>query len=256
MRYRAIISYDGTDYVGWQRQLNGISVQEKMEVALSKIFGTPTTCTASGRTDSGVHAEGQVVHFDATTSIPVDKIPYAVNTELPEDISMLYCEVTADDFNARFSAKRKTYKYSLYSAPHRLPTRGRNHTHIISPLNIEDMKKGAEYIVGEHDFKCFEASGSVVKSTVRTVYGIDINVTKIDGVKGGAFPSVKVDISVTGNGFLYNMVRIIAGTLVYVGMGKLTPEDVKEIILSKDRTKAGKTLPPEGLTLVSVEYQD
>ena len=256
MRYRAIISYDGTDYVGWQRQLNGISVQEKMEVALSKIFGTPTTCTASGRTDSGVHAEGQVVHFDATTSIPVDKIPYAVNTELPDDISMLYCEVTADDFNARFSAKRKTYKYSLYSAPHRLPTLGRNHTHIISPLNIEDMKKGAEYIVGEHDFKCFEASGSVVKSTVRTVYGIDINVTKIDSVKGGAFPSVKVDISVTGNGFLYNMVRIIAGTLVYVGMGKLTPEDVKEIILSKDRTKAGKTLPPEGLTLVSVEYQD
>ena len=256
MRYRAIISYDGTDYVGWQRQLNGISVQEKMEVALSKIFGTPTTCTASGRTDSGVHAEGQVVHFDATTSIPVDKIPYAVNTELPDDISMLYCEVTADDFNARFSAKRKTYKYSLYSAPHRLPTLGRNHTHIISPLNIEDMKKGAEYIVGEHDFKCFEASGSVVKSTVRTVYAIDIKVTEIEGVKGGAFPSVKVDISVTGNGFLYNMVRIIAGTLVYVGMGKLTPEDVKEIILSKDRTKAGKTLPPEGLTLVSVEYQD
>ena len=256
MRYRAVISYDGTDYVGWQRQLNGISVQEKMEIALTKIFGTPTSCTASGRTDSGVHAEGQVVHFDATTSIPVDKIPYAVNTELPDDISMLDCEVTADDFNARFSAKRKTYKYSLYSAPHRLPTFGRNHTHIISPLNIEDMKKGAEHIVGEHDFKCFEASGSVVKSTVRTVYGIDINVTKIDSVKGGAFPSVKVDISVTGNGFLYNMVRIIAGTLVYVGMGKLTPEDVKEIILSKDRTKAGKTLPPEGLTLVSVEYQD
>ena len=256
MRYRAVVSYDGTDYVGWQRQLNGVSVQEKMEIALSKIFGTPTACTASGRTDSGVHAEGQVIHFDAETSIPVDKIPYAVNTELPDDISMLYCEQTADDFNARFSAKRKTYKYSLYSSPHRLPTLGRNHTHIISPLNIDDMKKGAEYIVGEHDFKCFEASGSVVKTTVRTVYYIDIKVTEIGSVKGGAFPSVKVDISVTGNGFLYNMVRIIAGTLVYVGMGKLTPEDVKEIILSKDRTKAGKTLPPEGLTLVSVEYQD
>ena len=256
MRYRAVISYDGTDYVGWQRQLNGVSVQEKMEIALSKIFGTPTACTASGRTDSGVHAEGQVIHFDAETSIPVDKMPYAVNTELPDDISMLYCEQTADDFNARFSAKRKTYKYSLYSSPYRLPTLGRNHTHIISPLNIDDMKKGAEYIVGEHDFKCFEASGSVVKTTVRTVYSIDIKVTEIGSVKGGAFPSVKVDISVTGNGFLYNMVRIIAGTLVYVGMGKLTPEDVKEIILSKDRTKAGKTLPPEGLTLVSVEYQD
>ena len=210
MRYRAVISYDGTDYVGWQRQLNGVSVQEKMEIALSKIFGTPTACTASGRTDSGVHAEGQVIHFDAETSIPVDKMPYAVNTELPDDISMLYCEQTADDFNARFSAKRKTYKYSLYSSPYRLPTLGRNHTHIISPLNIDDMKKGAEYIVGEHDFKCFEASGSVVKTTVRTVYSIDIKVTEIGSVKGGAFPSVKVDISVTGNGFLYNMVRIIA----------------------------------------------
>ncbi len=256
MRYRAVISYDGTNYVGWQRQLNGISVQEKMEVALGKIFGTPTQCTASGRTDSGVHAEGQVVHFDAQTSIPTDKIPYAVNTELPDDISMLCCEETQDDFNARFSAKRKTYKYSLYSSPHRLPTFNRNHTHIISPLNVEDMKKGAEYIVGEHDFKCFEASGSVVKSTVRTVYSIDIKVEEIESVKGGAFAPVKVEISVTGNGFLYNMVRIIAGTLVYVGMGKLTPEDVKNIILSKDRTKAGKTLPPEGLTLVSVEYQD
>lgn len=256
MRYRAVISYDGTDYVGWQRQLNGISVQEKMEIALAKIFGTPTQCTASGRTDSGVHADGQVIHFDAETSIPVDKIPYAVNTELPDDISMLHCEVVDDDFNARFSAKRKTYMYSLYSSPHRLPTLNRNHTHIISPLNIEDMKKGAEYIVGEHDFKCFEASGSVVKSTVRTIYSLDIKTTEIEGVKSGAFAPVKVEITVTGNGFLYNMVRIIAGTLVYVGMGKLTPEDVEEIILSKDRTKAGKTLPPEGLTLVSVEYND
>ncbi len=254
MRYRAVISYDGKNYVGWQRQLNGMSVQEKMEIALSKIFGTPTSCTASGRTDSGVHAEGQVVHFDAETSIPTDKIPYAVNTELPDDVSMLACEETTEDFNARFSAKRKTYRYSLYSSPHRIATLNTNHTHIISPLNIEDMKKGAEYIVGEHDFKCFEASGSVVKSTVRTVFSLDIEVKNLAEIKGAAFQPVKVDIAVTGNGFLYNMVRIIAGTLVYVGMGKLTPEDVKDIIDSKDRTKAGKTLPPEGLTLVSVEY--
>ncbi len=254
MRYRAVISYDGKNYVGWQRQLNGMSVQEKMESALSKIFGTPTSCTASGRTDSGVHAEGQVVHFDAETSIPTDKIPYAVNTGLPDDVSMLACEETTEDFNARFSAKRKTYRYSLYSSPHRIATLNTNHTHIISPLNIEDMKKGAEYIVGEHDFKCFEASGSVVKSTVRTVFSLDIEVKNLAEIKGAAFQPVKVDIAVTGNGFLYNMVRIIAGTLVYVGMGKLTPEDVKDIIDSKDRTKAGKTLPPEGLTLVSVEY--
>lgn len=256
MRYKAVISYDGANYVGWQRQLNGVSVQEKTEIALTKIFGAPTSCTASGRTDSGVHAEGQVIHFDAVTSIPTDKIPYAVNTELPDDISMLQCEETSDDFNARFSAKRKTYRYSLYSAPHRIATLNRNHTHIISPLNVDDMKKAAEYIVGEHDFKCFEASGSVVKSTVRTVFSIDIAVTGLTAIKGGAFTPVKMDISVTGNGFLYNMVRIIAGTLVYVGMGKLTPDDVKEIINSRDRTRAGKTLPPEGLTLVSVEYED
>lgn len=256
MRYKAVISYDGANYVGWQRQLNGMSVQEKMEIALTKIFGTPTSCTASGRTDAGVHAEGQVIHFDADTSIPTDKIPYAVNTELPDDVSMLQCEVATDDFNARFSAKRKTYKYSLYSSPHRLATLAKNHTHIISPLKVEDMKKGAEYIVGEHDFKCFEASGSVVKTTVRTVFSLDIAVTPLPEIKGAAFQPVKMDITVTGNGFLYNMVRIIAGTLVYVGMGKLTPDDVKDIILSRDRTKAGKTLPPEGLTLVSVEYDD
>lgn len=256
MRYRAVISYDGTSYVGWQRQLNGMSVQEKMEIALGKIFGATTSCTASGRTDAGVHAEGQVIHFDADTSIPTDKIPYAVNTELPDDISMLQCEETRDDFNARFSAKRKTYRYSLYSSPHRLATLNKNHTHIISPLNVEDMKKAAEHIVGQHDFKCFEASGSVVKSTVRTVFSLDIAVTKLPAIKGIAFDPVKLDITITGNGFLYNMVRIIAGTLVYVGMGKIAPDEVKDIILSKDRTKAGKTLPPEGLTLVSVEYED
>ncbi len=254
MRYKAVISYDGTNYVGWQNQLNGISVQEKLEFALTRTFGVFTPCTASGRTDAGVHAEGQVIHFDAKTSIPTEKIPYAVNTELPEDISMLHCEEVAADFNARFAAKRKTYRYSLYSSPHRLATLNHNHTRIVSPLNIDDMKKAAEFIVGEHDFKCFEASGSVVKSTVRTVFSLDIKVEKLAEIKDAAFQPIKVDIIVSGNGFLYNMVRIIAGTLVYVGMGKLTPDDVKNIILSKDRTLAGKTLPPEGLTLVKVEY--
>lgn len=254
MRYRAIISYFGKAYVGWQRQLNGVSVQEVLEKALAAIFGFPVQATASGRTDAGVHAEGQVVHFDADTSIPPEKIPFAVNTVLPRDVSMLSCEPAADDFNARFSAKRKTYVYRLYVSRHRRPLLEDTHAHIVVPLDVAAMKECAAVIEGEHDFKGFEASGSVVKNTVRTVYRIDI-------AASGNYANVKladgeISISVTGNGFLYNMVRIIAGTLVYAGMGKLNADDVRRVLASGDRTLAGKTLPPEGLTLKSVEYGD
>lgn len=269
MRYRAIISYCGTRYVGWQRQLNGLSVQEVLEKALTKTFDAPTSATASGRTDAGVHAEGQVVHFDAQTSIPTDKIPFAVNTNLPDDVSMLYCEETEDSFNARFSAKRKTYCYKMYVSQHRLPMLEPTHEHIVVPIDVDKMIEASKIIEGEHDFKCFEASGSVVKNTVRTVYSIDIttrllphvaSVTKED--KNGnltvsnsqRFYDGEVCISVTGNGFLYNMVRIIAGTLLYVGIGKLTPADVAEIIDNKDRKRAGKTLSAKGLHLLSVYY--
>lgn len=269
MRYAAIISYFGAAYVGWQRQLNGLSVQEALEKAMSKAFGTDISVTASGRTDAGVHALAQVVHFDADTSIPTDKIPFAVNSYLPDDISMLSCEPAPDDFNARFAAKRKTYCYRLYLSRHRRPLLEATHEHIAVPLDIGAMRAAADVIEGEHDFKCFEATGSVIKNTVRTVYGIDISVNPIDSVSGvlgakadgekdwsdsGKIFGCTVDMSVTGNGFLYNMVRIIAGTLVYVGMGKLSAEDVKRTISSGDRTLAGKTLPAKGLCLISVKY--
>lgn len=308
MRYRAVISYLGTRYVGWQRQLNGLSVQEVLEKALEKTFGVLTPATASGRTDAGVHAEGQVVHFDADTTIPVEKIPFAVNTHLPDDISMLKCEEVEDTFNARFSAKRKTYCYKLYISKHRLPLLEPTHEHVVVPLDLNAMQDCARVIEGEHDFKCFEASGSVVKNTVRTVYGIEINVRPLSvahatiGEENGALTgeensilnglnydftdcdkqdenadfqqsasksvernankiaqcnslmNAEVEISVTGNGFLYNMVRIIAGTLVYVGMGKLTTGDVEEIIASGDRKRAGKTLSAKGLHLIKVVY--
>lgn len=269
MRYAAIISYFGAAYVGWQRQLNGLSVQEALEKAMSKAFGTDISVTASGRTDAGVHALAQVVHFAADTSIPTDKIPFAVNSYLPDDISMLSCEPAPDDFNARFAAKRKTYCYRLYLSRHRRPLLEATHEHIAVPLDIGAMRAAADVIEGEHDFKCFEATGSVIKNTVRTVYGIDISVNPIDSVSGvlgakadgekdwsdsGKIFGCTVDISVTGNGFLYNMVRIIAGTLVYVGMGKLSAEDVKRTISSGDRTLAGKTLPAKGLCLISVKY--
>lgn len=308
MRYRAVISYLGTRYVGWQRQLNGLSVQEVLEKALEKTFGILTQATASGRTDAGVHAEGQVVHFDADTTIPVEKIPFAVNTHLPDDVSMLKCEEAEDIFNARFSAKRKTYCYKLYISKHRLPILEPTHEHVVVPLDLNAMQECARVIEGEHDFKCFEASGSVVKNTVRTVYGIEIDVRPLSvahttigeedsnlnckenhvlngsncefsdsdkqSENGGSQQSAnydikcnvdknaqcvslmntEVEISVTGNGFLYNMVRIIAGTLVYVGMGKLTVKDVEDIIASGDRKRAGKTLSAKGLHLIKVVY--
>ena len=251
MRYRAVVSYFGSSYVGWQRQLNGVSVQEKLEDALSEIFGVPTQATASGRTDAGVHAEGQVVHFDAETSIPPEKIPFAVNTALPRDISMLSCEPVDEGFNARFSAKRKTYRYSVYVSRHRKPMEEQTRAHIPVPLALAPMRECARLIEGTHDFRCFEASGSKVKSTVRTVYAVEI-VT--EGERDGVLSEGTLDIYVTGNGFLYNMVRIIAGTLIYAGLGKLTAEDVRRVMESGDRTLAGKTMPPEGLCLMSVEY--
>lgn len=267
MRYRAVISYFGKAYVGWQRQLNGLSVQEVLEKALSKAFGTPTCATASGRTDAGVHAEGQVVHFDAQTSIPTDKIPFAVNTNLPDDISMLYCEQTDESFNARFSAKRKTYCYKLYVSRHQRPMLEPTHEHVAVPVDVSKMRQAASYIEGTHDFKCFEASGSVIKNTVRTVYNVNIAVnplTRVSAISLAESESaelcadktmdVEICISVTGNGFLYNMVRIIAGTLLYVGIGKLESTDVEKIIESKDRRDAGKTLSAKGLHLISVQY--
>lgn len=178
MRYRAVISYYGANYVGWQRQLNGLSVQEVLEKALEKTFGAPTSATASGRTDAGVHALGQVVHFDADTSIPADKVPFAVNTHLPDDVSMLSCEIAPENFNARFSAKRKTYCYKIYVSKHRLPVLELDHEHITYPLDLDKIEQAAKIIEGTHDFKCFEASGSVVKTPfapcIRWTLSLDI----------------------------------------------------------------------------------
>ena len=271
MRYAAVISYFGANYVGWQRQLNGLSVQEVLEKALSKALGQDVQATASGRTDAGVHALAQVVHFDADTSVPMDKIPFAVNAYLPSDVSVLSCEVAPEGFHARFHAKRKTYCYKLYLSRHRRPILEQTHEHILIPLDFAAMRAAADEIEGEHDFKCFEATGSIIKNTVRTVYSVDISVSPLESAyevfsneekksantdcpNGDKLYDCTVEISVTGNGFLYNMVRIIAGTLVYAGMGKLTQEDVRRAIELGDRTLAGKTLPAKGLHLVRVIY--
>lgn len=242
------IQYDGTAFSGWQRQKELRTVQKCLEEALSALFGKPVRAVASGRTDAGVHAAAQAVHFDADTKIPAEKIPFALNTVLPPDLSALSCKIVDDGFNARFSAKRKTYCYKLYYSPHRKPLLDRDHTHTVLLPNLNKMREAADNIIGTHDFCCFLASGSKVKDTVRTIYSLDVRRQMSDD--GGA----EFEIYVCGNGFLYNMVRIIAGTLLYVGIGKLSPDDVLEIIKLRDRKRAGKTLPPNGLTLVNVEY--
>jgi len=246
-RFLLTIQYDGTDFCGWQRQKELRTVQKCLEEALSALFEKPTQAVASGRTDAGVHAAAQAVHFDADTKIPADKIAFALNTALPPDLSALACKIVPDNFNARFFAKRKTYCYKLYYSPHRKPLLERGHAHTVIAPDLDKMREAADKIIGTRDFSCFLAAGSKVKDAVRTVFSLDVRQKPTDN--GEIF-----EIYVCGNGFLYNMVRIIAGTLLYAGIGKISPQEVSEIIENRDRKRAGKTLPPNGLTLVGVEY--
>jgi tRNA pseudouridine38-40 synthase len=242
-RYKITIEYKGTAYAGWQTQKNATSVQETLEKAFEKVLGSKVNIVGSGRTDAGVHAMGQVAHFDFDTRIPADKIPYAVNSMLPSDISVKACEKVDLEFHARFSPKSKTYVYRMYYSPFPSPLLADTYHWITKRPDVELMKLGAQLFVGEHDFKFFRATGSNVKDTVRTIYSI-----KIEEIEN------RIEISVTGNGFLYNMVRILSGTLLYIGIGKLTIKDVYDIIGKGDRRRAGKTLPANGLCLLKVDY--
>lgn len=242
MRIVLKISYDGTNYCGWQRQKNGVSVQEVLENALYKLVGEKTNLTASGRTDAGVHAEGQIAHFDADVSIPPEKFYLALNSVLPNDIRVLSSSLAPEGFHARYSAKRKTYVYKFYVSDVIMPLKERYAVRI-DDFNVEKTDKVLQEIVGTHDFKCFLSSGSEIKTTVRTIYSVAVNRYGDD-----------VGIEVCGNGFLYNMVRIIAGTALFASQGKLNADNLKEALLKGDRTLVGKTAPAKGLTLKSVEY--
>lgn len=245
MRVRLTIEYDGTNYGGWQRQHNAVTVQEKLEEAIFASTGERVTCTASGRTDAGVHAMGQVVSFETNTAIPAEKLSFVLNTHLPEDIRVMDSAAAPGDFSARFGAKGKTYRYSIFCGRHSSPLRARTHYCIHVQPDIEKMRETARFIVGTHDFRAFCASGSAAKTTVRTVYAVEIF---------SEGPCIYIEV--TGNGFLYNMVRIIAGTLIAVGIGKLTPEEVRRAIEARDRTLAGVTAPPQGLCLLRVYYDE
>lgn len=243
MKVKLTLSYDGTSYAGYQVQPNGITIQQKLEEALFSLYKIEITTVASGRTDAGVHALGQVVSFEAPPTVPAEKIYLAINSFLPPDIRATKSECVDDDFNARYSAKKKTYEYNLYFGEVENPILERFAVMISSKVDLEKMKECAKIFIGEHDFKCFCSSGSSVKTTVRKVYDIELN-------KNGE----NLKISVTGNGFLYNMVRILVGTLVKVGEGDLEISSVEKMLQSGDRNLGGKTFPAKGLTLKSVEY--
>ena len=243
MRVAFIVEYDGTDYAGWQIQKNDITVQQKIEEALLTLNKGHITVTGAGRTDSGVHAKGQCGHFDIDSDIPAEKFTFILNTRLPKDIRIKKTWEAEADFHSRFSAKGKRYIYRIFNAPYSSALMGRFTMHVPENLDIKKMQQAAQFIVGTHDFKAFCAQGSSVKTTVRTV-------SKVEVKKENEL----IEITVEGTGFLYNMVRIIAGTLIEVGKNKKTPEMVKEIIEGKTRKEAGMTADAQGLTMDEVFY--
>ena len=247
MRYVILLAYDGTDYGGWQIQKNSITVQEKLEEACEKVFGVRTTVTASGRTDSGVHAAGQVCHFDAETTIPAEKIADVLNRFLPADIAVLESAAAPENFDANRSAKRKTYCYKFYLADRRNPLKDRFSVWVKNPVNIAKLQHISGSFVGKHDFKAYCKSGSQVKTTVREVYSVDV-VTKKNDL------STDIEIYVCGGGFLYNMVRTIAGTMINFAEGSLSEEEIARSLSEGDREAVGRTMPAKGLTLEKVEY--
>ena len=245
MRYAILLSYDGTNYGGWQIQKNAVTVQQKLSEALEETLGYKVSVTASGRTDSGVHARAQVCHFDAQTSIPVEKIADALNARLPDDISVLQTVIAPEGFDAQSSAKKKTYCYRFYLSQRRQPLNDRYSVQIKYNVDLKKLEYIAKLFEGEHDFKAYCASGSQVKTTVRKIYDIKVE-------KNGC----NVAVLVTGNGFLYNMVRTLVGTMIYYASNRLTEEDVVRTLSECDRNSVGKTMPAKGLTLELVEYEN
>ena len=239
------IEYDGKDFNGWQKQPNKLNIQGSIEQAIKQITGEDVDLQASGRTDAGVHALGQVANFKTNSHIPIEKFAIAINTNLKRSIRILKAEEVDERFHSRLSCKKKTYRYIINNSDQGTAIYRNLETNISFSLDEVKMNEAVKYFIGEHDFKAFKASGTSSKSSVRIIYDAKV-------YRNGD----RVYIELTGNGFLYNMVRIISGTLVEVGMGKLEPTDILKIIESKDREKAGKTLQPQGLYLVNVDYDN
>lgn len=243
-RVMMTVAYDGTNYCGFQVQQNGKTIEGELNRCLSELLHEDIKVIGASRTDSGVHALGNIVVFDTTARMPAEKFSYALNQRLPEDIRIQKaCEVAAD-FHPRHCSSKKTYEYRIYNAEFPMPVK-RLYAHFTYvPLDEKRMQQAAEYLLGEHDFQSFCAAGAVVETTVRTIYEAKV-------YREGN----EIVIRITGNGFLYNMVRIIAGTLIEAGRGNIEPERMKEILEKCDRSFAGPTAPACGLTLYKYEFE-
>lgn len=243
-RVKLVVAYDGTNYSGWQLQKNAVTIEQKLNEALSDLLGEEITVIGASRTDAGVHSLGNVCVFDTDTRMPAEKISYALNTRLPEDIVVQSsCEV-ASDFHPRAGKSSKTYEYRILNREFRDPTRRLNTYFYHYDLDVDAMQKAASFLEGEHDFKSFCSVHAQVESTVRTIYACTVD--RDEDI---------IRIRVTGNGFLYNMVRIIAGTLIEVGAGKREPEEILEMLEKTERASAGPTAPACGLTMIGIEYE-
>lgn len=243
MRILLEVSYDGSAYHGWQVQDGQITVAGVLESAIKDLTGETVELLGASRTDAGVHARGNVAVFDTQSTIPPERFALAVNNYLPEDIRVMESREVPEDFVPRFQAKNKTYLYRIQNSLIPDPLRRLYVYHAKGKIDVSAMEKAAGYIEGQHDFTSFSSVHTQVKSFVRTVYFC--RVSKVED---------EIQITINGDGFLYNMVRIIAGTLLSVGYGKIPPESIKEIIEKKDRCSAGETLPPNGLTLLKIAF--
>lgn len=242
-RVRLVVAYDGTAYCGWQVQPGVVTIESELNRCLSELLGESIAVIGASRTDSGVHAMGNVAVFDTVARMPAEKISYALNQRLPEDIRIQKSEEVPLDWHPRHVESRKTYEYRIYQSEFPMPTKRFYSLFTYHSLDVEAMKEAATYLVGEHDFKSFCAVNAQVETTVRCI-------TDLQVVEEGK----DLIIRVTGNGFLYNMVRIIAGTLMEVGQGKRSPESMKEVLEALNRQAAGPTAPAQGLMLVKYEF--
>ena len=244
-RIMLTVAYDGTNYSGWQIQPNNETIEGVLNTELSRLLNEDIKVIGASRTDAGVHAEGAICVFDTTSRIPAEKFSYALNRSMPRDIVIRKSQAVPNNFHPRKTETIKTYRYSIWNDGFALPTNSLYTHHIYGKLDIVAMKEAAELFVGEHDFKAFCAAGNQTESTVRTIYEMHVREDER-----------KIDIYVTGNGFLYNMVRIIAGTLIDVGQGKIAVESITSIINSCDRNLAGGTAPAKGLCLMHYEFPE
>lgn len=244
-RIRLVVAYDGTNYHGWQVQPGAVTVEQVLNEALSQLMGEEIAVIGASRTDSGVHSRGNVAVFDTENRMAADKVCLAVNQRLPEDVRVLSSEEVALDWHPRKHRCVKTYEYKIYNQRVEMPDKRLYTYFFYYKLDLEAMRRGAAYLLGEHDFKSFCSARTQVTDTVRTVYSLSVERDRED----------VVTLRIKGSGFLYNMVRIIAGTLIQVGAGRLAPEEVGRMLKARDRRAAGPTAPAKGLTLAGMEYE-